>query len=119
MARQAEANKLQNASTYKAWVERHTPEQIAEAQQARNFLRRKFNFPKSNGKHKIQDDRQPKAPSNAYIFFHRARRGSGDFANVQAVDALKQVANEWKSLTNVDRQVCLAIHYAYTLASLN
>ncbi|KAK8042268.1 hypothetical protein PG993_006791 [Apiospora rasikravindrae] len=104
LQRTADENKLQNAAAYKAWVESHTPEDIAEAQNARNLLRRKFDYPKANGTHKIRDDRQPKAPRSSWIYFFRARHGSGDFNHLSQTEGLKQIAQEWKSLPTVDRQ---------------
>ncbi|KAK8089849.1 hypothetical protein PG997_004810 [Apiospora hydei] len=104
LQRTAEENKLQNAAAYKAWVESHTPEQIAEAQNARNTLRRKFDYPKANGTHKIRDDRQPKPPRTAWVYFFRARHGSGDFNSLSPTETLKEVAQEWKNLSTVDRQ---------------
>ncbi|KAK7952219.1 uncharacterized protein PG986_007947 [Apiospora aurea] len=104
LQRTVEENKLQNAAAYKAWVESHTPEQIAEAQNARNALRRKFDYPKANGSHKIRDDRQPKAPRSAWVYFFRARHGSGEFTSLSPTETLKEVAQEWKNLSTVDRQ---------------
>ncbi|KAK6842464.1 Protein kinase-like domain [Apiospora arundinis] len=104
LQRTVEANKFQNAASYKAWVESHTPIEIAEAQAARNLLRRKYNFPKANSTHKIRDDRQPKSPRSAYVYFFRARHGSGDYANLKSTEALKAIAQEWKGLPTTDRQ---------------
>ncbi|KAK8125536.1 uncharacterized protein PG998_001295 [Apiospora kogelbergensis] len=80
------------------------PEQIADAQHARNLLRRKFGYPKANASHKIRDERQPKNPRSAYIYYFRARFGSGGFANVKVTEALKSIAQEWKTLPAVERQ---------------
>ncbi|KAK7922943.1 hypothetical protein PG985_007014 [Apiospora marii] len=104
LQRASEENKLKNAASYKAWVESHKPEVIAEAQNARNLLKRKYGFPKANGQRKIQDDRQPKLPRSSWIFFFRARHGSGDFNSLTQPEALKSIAQEWKSLPTVDRQ---------------
>ncbi|KAK8114216.1 hypothetical protein PG999_006285 [Apiospora kogelbergensis] len=78
--------------------------EIADAQHARNLLRRKFGYPKANASHKIRDERQPKNPRSAYIYYFRARFGSGGFANVKVTEALKSIAQEWKTLPAVERQ---------------
>ncbi|KAK8048796.1 hypothetical protein PG994_010526 [Apiospora phragmitis] len=104
LQRACEENKLKNAAAYKAWVERHTPEQIVEAQNARNLLRRKFDYPKTNSSRKIRDDRQPKSARTSWICYFRARHGSGEFNNLSSTEGLKKIAQEWKSLSTVERQ---------------
>ncbi|KAK8139621.1 hypothetical protein PG984_000744 [Apiospora sp. TS-2023a] len=104
LQRVSDENKLKNAAAYKAWVESHKPEVIAEAQNARNLLKRKYDFPKANNSHKIQDDRQPKKSRSSWVFYFRARHGSGDYSNMSQQEALKAIAQEWKGLPTVDRQ---------------
>ncbi|KAI1176721.1 hypothetical protein F4777DRAFT_544907 [Nemania sp. FL0916] len=99
----AEKNKLANDVTYKKWVESHSPQNIREANNARRLLKKKHNYPKSKGLQVIHDDRAPKRPLTAYMLYAKARLSSGDLG-VPAVQAVRDIAKEWKTLTPAERQ---------------
>ncbi|KAK6067612.1 HMG box protein [Seiridium cupressi] len=105
--RAAEENKLNNAALHKAWIERHTPAQIRDANLARHLLKRKFNYPKL--KRLIKDDRQPSGPLQAYTYYTKARWASGDFANMGVVEAAKLVGAEWKGLSDSEKEPYLEL----------
>ncbi|KAI2640506.1 hypothetical protein GGS26DRAFT_586509 [Hypomontagnella submonticulosa] len=100
----AEQNKLSNNAAYKAWVESHTPIQIKTAINARQRLKKKYNFPPKKVFKPIRDSRLPKSPTSAYSLFTRARWASGEFGNKTIPEAAKQIGSEWKSLPDTERQ---------------
>jgi hypothetical protein len=99
----AAENKLLNAAAYKAWIESHTPTAIEEAKLARKRLKAKFNYT-AKGK-PLHDDRRPRRQTPAYAFFCRARWGSGEFQGVPVGQAGKTMGEEWKALSEADKQV--------------
>ncbi|GKT42209.1 uncharacterized protein ColSpa_02390 [Colletotrichum spaethianum] len=96
----ADENKLTNNAAYKAWVESHTPQAVAEANRARAKLRkvsgRKVPAP-------IRDDRQPKKPQTPFALFTKARWASGDFAGLRPSDVARRVGDEWKALSEPEK----------------
>lgn len=100
--------KLETAQAeYKKYVERHTPEEIRIANNARKELNRKF--PTKYGKQvkypEIQDERVVTRPRNSYIQFASIRATSGDFKNIMAKDRMKLLGQEWKELSAEEKQV--------------
>lgn len=98
---------------YKRWVESHSPEQIKQANRARNQLNKKFPPKPADGKHQrhakfsqIQDERQPKQPMGSYILFAKNRQESGDFKNIAIPERAKLIGQEWRALTLAEKQVC-------------
>ncbi|KAK2020142.1 HMG box protein [Colletotrichum eremochloae] len=92
----ADENKLINNANYKAWVESHTPQAVAQANLARLHLR------KARGRAvpaPIRDDRQPTRPPNAYMLFVKSRWASGDFADLPLLEASSRIGEEWKGLS--------------------
>ncbi|KAL0938920.1 HMG box protein [Colletotrichum truncatum] len=96
----AEENKLTNNAAYKAWVESHTPQEVADANRARARLRsaRGKDVPRA-----IRDERQPKRPQSAYTIFTAARWANGDFAGQRANDVSRRLADEWKNLPQSEK----------------
>ncbi|KAK1976966.1 HMG box protein [Colletotrichum cereale] len=93
-------NKLINNATYKAWVESHTPQAVAEANRARMHLR------KARGRSipaPIRDDRQPTHPPTSYALFVKARWASGDFASLSFSEATSRMSEEWKELSEPEK----------------
>ncbi|KAF2857979.1 hypothetical protein K470DRAFT_260260 [Piedraia hortae CBS 480.64] len=89
------------ASEYQAWVHKHTPEEIAKANNARMALRRRA--AKSHAKRfgkwpRIIDDRHVKKPATGYALFVKDRFASGDFKDTSFKDASQQIAKEYQAL---------------------
>lgn len=98
---QAEENRAANEASYAAWLKEYTPLQIKQANSARKHLRR-LGHSKFYG---IQDERLVKAPLNTYMFFLKERHDSSDFKHLPVKDAALRIAEEWKSLTDSEKQV--------------
>ncbi|GLI73390.1 hypothetical protein PoHVEF18_001607 [Penicillium ochrochloron] len=97
---QAEENRAANEASYAAWLKEYTPLQIKQANSARKHLRR-LGHSKFYG---IQDERLVKAPLNTYMFFLKERHDSSDFKHLPVKDAALRIAEEWKSLTDSEKQ---------------
>jgi hypothetical protein len=98
----ANENKAANEVALKKWVATHTPDEIRIANNARLALR------KLKGKQvprPIPDDRQPRRPVHALLFFIKDRYASGDFSNLKARDSMGLIAKEWKALAPAQRKV--------------
>jgi hypothetical protein len=63
---------------------------------------------KASGKGKIVDERLPKQAVSAYVLFSKSRWQSGNFAGQRPADAAKTIADEWKALSDAERQVRVA-----------
>ncbi|KAH9827155.1 high mobility group [Teratosphaeria destructans] len=103
----AHTSKEESQAAFKKWVESHTPDEIAEANRARKALRRKTEAQRKKG-HKspwteIEDDRTVKAPISAFTAFTVNRHKSPDFNNISFVDRSKLVAQEWKALSQEEK----------------
>lgn len=94
----ANQNQAANETEYKAWVLRHTPQQIRDANFARLALKRKHKMTGSKVV-RIEDDRQAKSPKNGILFFMMERRESGDFKDIPLIEATKLMASEYKTLS--------------------
>ncbi|KAK7621096.1 hypothetical protein IWX48DRAFT_550438 [Phyllosticta citricarpa] len=95
---QASDNKKRNHEAYTKWVRSHTPQQILEANKARNSLKRKLAVYKKN---KINDDRLVKAPKTAYFAFFLERAGSSEGS---VPERAKQASQEWKNMSAAQKQ---------------
>jgi hypothetical protein len=100
-------NKLANDAAYKSWVASHSDVEVFEANKARKSLNRL----KASSKGLIKDDRLPKRPATAFALYTKSRWQSGDFAGRPAPEAAKAIAQEWKGLSNEQRQVCTSHSY--------
>jgi hypothetical protein len=98
---QAEENRAANETSYAAWLKQHTPLQIKQANTPRKQLRR-LGHAKFFG---IQDERLVRVPLNAYLWFLKERHESSDFKHIPVKDASLRIAEEWKSLTDSEKQV--------------
>lgn len=100
----ANQNKAANVIQYRQWIESHTPEVIRKANSARRLLKRR-----GQGRWTLlQDDRTVKSFRNGYIYFCSERRASGDFTGIRLVDSTKRMAQEWKELSDEEKQVSQA-----------
>ncbi|KAL1792086.1 hypothetical protein ACET3X_009837 [Alternaria dauci] len=92
---------------YQAFIRTHTPEQIAIANRARAQLRKlladKYKGAPAHTR-KLVDDRAPKPTLLPYAVFLKERHASGDFKSIKVTDAIKLIANEWKSLSAAEKQ---------------
>ncbi|EFQ26395.1 HMG box protein [Colletotrichum graminicola] len=96
----ADENKLVNNATYKAWVESHTPQDIAAANRARLRLR------KASGRltpAPIRDDRLPTQPVTPYALFIKARWASGDYAGSLVPEVSSRISKEWRDLSESEK----------------
>ena len=96
---------MANNAAYKAWVESHTAEEIADANRARARLQKIS--PSARKRAPIPDERQPKRPSTAFALYVKARWATGDFAGQPVGVAGKEISREWKSLSASERKVSL------------
>ena len=79
----------------------HTPLQIKEANAARRTLARLQN----KQVRLIKDDRLVKKPKNAFMIFSSERRSAGDFMHLRAVDTSTRISEEWKNMTEREKEV--------------
>jgi hypothetical protein len=104
----ANDNKIANQAAFSKWLQTHTPEQIKDANNARQLLKRKLK--KSGAKlhdvSPIADPRLPKRAGNALSYFLKDRHASGDFKGIKIGDAGKLISQEWKTLPAGERKVC-------------
>lgn len=102
------------AATHAAWVRSKTPKQIMTANNARHHLKQLGVMTRSRV---IHDGRIPKAATNAYVWFFRSRAKEDYLAsNVHMTGITKALADEWKSMDEVARQVSL---YNYSRFSIS
>ncbi|KAJ5832429.1 hypothetical protein N7474_000740 [Penicillium riverlandense] len=97
---QARANMATNAAQYDQWLKQHTPLQIKEA----NLARRRLSTLVKKNYRQIRDDRLVKKRSSAFMFYVQERYASGDFRHMKVTDATSRVAQEWKGLTESEKQ---------------
>ncbi|TID21495.1 hypothetical protein E6O75_ATG04890 [Venturia nashicola] len=106
----ANQNKAANEKAYVRWVNSYTPEQIRVANIARTTLKRKVTAGAPGTArglkvlYKIKDERQPKRPSAAYIFFYTERRASHDTKNISLGDVVKLITKEWNALGPAEKK---------------
>ena len=79
------------------------------ANRARSQLKRKLNT-KATGKRTyawtpIHDERAVKAPITNYFQFSINRQASGDFKNIPVSERAKLIGQEWKALSESEKQV--------------
>jgi hypothetical protein len=104
--RQAEANKAANAAAYESWVKSYTPLQIREANMARKKLSKLTESSKRPVKMPpIRDDRLVKGTQTSYNIYTRERYNSGDLKHMPITDATHRIAEEWKGLTDQEKEV--------------
>ncbi|CAL5870886.1 uncharacterized protein PFLUO_LOCUS5127 [Penicillium psychrofluorescens] len=96
----ARANMATNAAQYEQWLKQHTPLQIKEA----NLARRRLSTLVKKNYRQIRDDRLVKKRSSAFMFYVQERYASGDFLHMKVTDATTRVAQEWKGLTESEKQ---------------
>ncbi|KAK3672256.1 hypothetical protein LTR78_007796 [Recurvomyces mirabilis] len=98
---------------YKKWVESHTVDKIAAANRARQQLRRlEKKVADDASPHKklygvrvqsIHDERRVKSPISSYFQFSINRQASGDFKNITVQERAKLIGQEWKALSQEEK----------------
>ncbi|KAJ5630780.1 uncharacterized protein N7484_010880 [Penicillium longicatenatum] len=96
---QAEENRVANEASLASWLKQYTPLQIKEANSARRSLARLTGKPARP----IVDDRLVKRPMTAFFWFMSERKASGDLKYMQASEVAKQIAQEWKDMTETEK----------------
>ena len=54
---------------------------------------------------RLVDDRATKRPPSAYLMFYMERYASGDFSGINGREATRLVGNEWRALSDAEKQV--------------
>ncbi|KAF2211594.1 hypothetical protein CERZMDRAFT_98475 [Cercospora zeae-maydis SCOH1-5] len=90
------------AAEYKRWIEAHPPNDIRLANLARAQLRRQFPSQKSKWAD-LSDERRPKRPISPFLIFNIDRQNSGDFANIKIPERAKLISEEWKALSQSEK----------------
>ncbi|KAE8372917.1 hypothetical protein BDV26DRAFT_273128 [Aspergillus bertholletiae] len=108
LAAVAESNKNANATAYNEWIKSYTPLQVKDANLARVKLTRltKKKYPP------LRDDRLVKRASSSYVIFYLERTGQGDFKHMAVKDISARVAEEWKGLTESEKEKYDRLHAA-------
>jgi hypothetical protein len=107
----ANQNRAANEAAYKEWLTSHTPAEIEKANQARRLLWRRSG--KTSQKLKlIKDDRLPKRPGSSFMLFAQERQRSGDLKHISLGETGKLLGQEWKELSDGDKQVRLLHSHA-------
>ncbi|ORY66369.1 uncharacterized protein BCR38DRAFT_430033 [Pseudomassariella vexata] len=105
----ADATKLKRSADYKAWLESIPASQIEAANNARRRLKKVYNFPKVLKL--IKDERQPKKPISAYLYFVKGRWASGDSDLTSTgretpafQESSKALSTEWSNMSDAEKQ---------------
>lgn len=109
---------------YKRWVESHSVEEIEAANKARRSLRRRLkDKPTQVKKYKaIKDERGVKRPISSFAHFSISRHASGDFKHIPVPESGKLMSQEWKALSEGERQVCswlIRLHPTHLIVSMS
>lgn len=99
----ANQNKAAYRAKLKEWMEFHTVQEIADANNARKLLRRRLD--RGSVFRLLQDDRAPSRPKGAYLRFSADRFASGDLKGLSIPEAGKLVSEEWKDLSAAEKEV--------------
>lgn len=54
----------------------------------------------------LKDDRLVKRPRSTFMYFSSDRRDSGDFKHMTIGETSLRIADEWKNLTESEKEVC-------------
>ncbi|KFZ13668.1 hypothetical protein V502_06492 [Pseudogymnoascus sp. VKM F-4520 (FW-2644)] len=107
----ANANKITNDASYESWLASLSPQQIYESNHAQQRLKQLGLI--RPGKHlKIDDPRIPKRPLTAYILFVKERYTSGDFKGISSVEAAKILTQEYKALSESEKNLYAGLSVA-------
>ncbi|EFR03664.1 HMG box protein [Nannizzia gypsea CBS 118893] len=99
----AEKNAETNRHNLEQWIESHTPLEIRNANAARRKLRRIL--PKKSRTYgAIKDDRQVKAPRNAYLLYSLDKHNSGEFNHLPAKERIAETARSWKNASESEKE---------------
>ncbi|KAF2433924.1 hypothetical protein EJ08DRAFT_657631 [Tothia fuscella] len=107
----AYSNKDTNEAEYRAWINKHTAEQIRLANSARKTLQRRLKVKSPKGGKKfgrglspLKDERQIRGPSSAYLKFSTERQKSGDFKHIKLGEASTLISKEWKEASPAEKK---------------
>jgi len=83
-------------------------DEIRLANNARKILRNRkgLKLP-SAATRNIEDERKPKRALTAYFIFNTSRQESGDFRNIAVPERAKLLGQEWKALSEEEKEVSL------------
>jgi len=95
---QAAANKQANTEARKAWISSLPVEDVYSANLARRHLLRLL---PNKRFFKLEDDRLPHPPPTPYAKFVKE---TGDFTNRSANEVLKDLGEQWKGLSDAEKQ---------------
>lgn len=93
-------------AAYDQWIKSHTPLQIKEA----NLARRRLAKLKKSSVPQLRDDRLVKRPRTAFVHYFVERTEGGDFKHMAAKDITSRVTEEWRGMTDYEKEVCLIIY---------
>ncbi|KAI1000010.1 hypothetical protein K3495_g8189 [Podosphaera aphanis] len=96
-----ESNKAINEKKYQEWVLRYTPDQIRIANNARKLLNKRS---KRRVYSLLPDNRRPKRPLTNFFCYMQERMNSDDMKGHNSTDAVKLIAEEFKSLSPTQRK---------------
>lgn len=100
LEQKARENAAINAINYKKWVESHTIQDIAAANNARLMYRRKYAGAKEKRLPRIVDQRVPSRPANAFCQFVKSQMTGVS----EVTTGVKDIAARWKSLSDADKK---------------
>ena len=95
-------NKAKNTEALRAWTERHSPEEIRQANLARQRLKR---MGLKGFSRRIVDERQVKRPMGARILFFKDRYESGEMKGLSLPDATRLIGQEWSDMPKARKDV--------------
>lgn len=101
----AESNRAANAEAFDKWLKSHTPLQIKQA----NLARRRLSNLKGKKIAPLHDERAVRKVMTSYAFYMKERINSGDLKHMLAMDIGSQVAQEWRGMTDAEKEVGLLI----------
>lgn len=109
----AEQETATRAENYRSWINSHTVSEIIKANEARTklFRRASKKGAKAHRWNQLTDPRIPKRlPVSPFSYFFQERSAHGVHAGVAGPIFVRQLAAEWKNLTEAEKQVCSILH---------
>ena len=98
---EAAKNKVANEANLKAWVEKHTPQEIAAANHARKRI---ATLKGVRTTPRIPDERQPKKPMTSFSCFISSRYSTKAVPGASSKDTFKSLAQEWRGMSEEMRE---------------
>ncbi|KAE8394351.1 hypothetical protein BDV23DRAFT_147770 [Aspergillus alliaceus] len=104
----AVANKNANEAAYEEWIKSHSPLEIKEA----NLARIKLSKLTQKKYRPLRDDRLVKRPLGAFVIFYKERVEPGDFKHMSIRDINAQIREEWRGMTESEKEKYLQLQVA-------